>query len=98
MIGDLVKANRSCRRFHEEHPVDFKTLEELVDLGRLSAPGANLQPLKYILTCGPRMNAEIFSCLGWAAYLKEWPGPEPGERPAAYIVIIGTKASPELPA
>lgn len=89
MIGDLVKANRSCRRFHEDHPVDLKTLEELVDLARLSASGANLQPLKYILACEPRINAEIFSCLGWAAYLKEWPGPEPGERPAAYIVILG---------
>lgn len=89
MIGDLVNANRSCRRFHEDHPVDLKTLKELVDLARLSASGANLQPLKYILACEPRMNSEIFSCLGWAAYLKEWPGPEPGERPAAYIVIIG---------
>ena len=89
MIGDLVKANRSCRRFHEDQTVDLKTLEELVDLARLSASGANLQPLKYILACEPRINAEIFSCLGWAAYLKEWPGPEPGERPAAYIVILG---------
>ena len=89
MIGDLIKANRSCRRFHEDHPVDLKTLEELVELARLSASGANLQPLKYILACEPRMNAEIFSCLGWAAYLKEWPGPEPGERPTGYIVIIG---------
>jgi nitroreductase len=89
MIGDLVKVNRSCRRFHEDEPVDLKTLEELVDMARLSASGANLQPLKYILACEPRMNAEIFSCLGWAAYLKEWPGPEPGERPSAYIVILG---------
>lgn len=89
MIADLVHANRSCRRFYEEHPVDGKTLEELVNLGRLSASGANLQPLKYILTCLPQVNAEIFSCLGWAAYLKDWPGPEPGERPSAYIVILG---------
>ncbi|MGD8741073.1 MAG: nitroreductase family protein [Desulfobacterales bacterium] len=92
MIGDLVKANRSCRRFYEDHEVDLKTLEELVDLARLSASGANLQPLKYILACEPQMNAEIFPCLGWAAYLKEWPGPEPGERPAAYIVILGDTA------
>ena len=89
MIGDLVKANRSCRRFHEDYPVDLKTLEELVDLARLSASGANLQPLKYILACQPRINAEIFSCLSWAGYLKDWPGPDPGERPAAYIVILG---------
>ena len=89
MIDDLVHANRSCRRFYENHPVDGNTLEELVDLARLSASGANLQPLKYILACQPRINAEIFSCLGWAGYLKDWPGPDPGERPTAYIVILG---------
>jgi nitroreductase len=89
MIVDLVNSNRSCRRFYEDHSVDLKTLEELVDLARLSASGANLQPLKYILACEPQINSEIFPCLGWAAYLKEWPGPEPGERPAAYIVILG---------
>ena len=89
MIADLISANRSCRRFAENHPVDSSTLEQLVDLARLSASGANLQPLKYISSCRPALNAEIFSCLGWAAYLKDWPGPEPGERPAAYIVILG---------
>jgi len=72
MIADLIKANRSCRRFAEDHPVDLHTLEELVDLARLSASGANLQPLKYILSCEPALNVLIFKCLGWAAYLKDW--------------------------
>ena len=89
MISELVEANRSCRRFYEDHQVALKTLEELVDLARLSASGANLQPLKYILACQPDVNAEIFSCLAWAGYLKDWPGPEPGERPSGYIVILG---------
>ncbi len=88
MIDDLIKKNRSCRRFDETHAVTLQTLKELIDLGRLSASGANLQPLKYVLSCDPAKNAEIFSCLGWAAYLKDWPGPAPGERPAAYIVIL----------
>ncbi|MGD8991209.1 MAG: nitroreductase family protein [Desulfobacterales bacterium] len=91
MIADLIAANRSCRRFDENHPVDLSTLEQLVDLARLSASGANLQPLKYVLSCRSALNAEIFSCLGWAAYLKDWPGPEPGQRPAAYIVILGDR-------
>ena len=89
MIAELVSANRSCRRFFEDHPVDLKALEALVDLARLSASAANLQPLKFILSYRPQINAGIFSCLGWAGYLKDWPGPEPGERPAAYIVILG---------
>ena len=89
MIEDLIKQNRSYRRFDQDHVVDLDTLKSLVNLGRLSASGANLQPLKYILSCNPQQNAKIFSCLAWAAYLKDWKGPQEGERPAAYIVVLG---------
>jgi nitroreductase len=69
-------------------PIKRQTLEELVDLARLSASAANLQPLKYILSCEPETNARIFPHLAWAGYLKDWPGPSEGERPAAYIVVL----------
>ncbi len=88
MIDDLIRSNRSCRRFYEEHAVGLQTLQELVDLARLSASAANLQPLKYVLCCDVAKNTEIFACLGWAGYLKDWPGPAPGERPAAYIIML----------
>ncbi len=89
MIKELIKGNRSYRRFHQEVPVSLETLKGLVDLARLSASAANLQPLKYLLSSEPAGNGEIFSCLAWAGYLKDWPGPAEGERPAAYIVILG---------
>ena len=89
MLAELIKKNRSCRRFDESHPVAPETLRELIDLARCSASAANRQPLKYILSTNPAKNEAIFACLGWAAYLKNWPGPAPGERPAAYIVITG---------
>jgi nitroreductase len=89
MITELVKENRSCRRFYEDHAVEPETLKAFVNLARMSASGANLQPLKYLLSCDSQKNAEIFSCLAWAGYLKEWSGPAEGERPAAYIVVLG---------
>lgn len=89
MIRDLILSNRSCRRFDEGFAIERRTLEELVDLARLSPSAANLQPLKYILSCEPEKNARIFAHLAWAAYLKDWGGPAPGERPSAYLVILG---------
>jgi nitroreductase len=89
MLRDLIISNRSCRRFDEGFAIERRTLEELVDLARLSASAANLQPLKYILSCDPEKNARIFRHLAWASYLKDWGGPAPGERPSAYIIILG---------
>lgn len=89
MLRDLVRKNRSYRRFYQEVAVELETLRELVDLARLSASGANRQPLKYFLSCDPDQNAAIFPNLGWAGYLEDWAGPVEGERPSAYILILG---------
>ena len=89
MIENLIKKNRSCRRFLQKEPVPVETLRGLVNLARLSASAANLQPLKYILSNDPQQNELIFSCLAWAGYLKDWPGPPEGERPSAYIIMVG---------
>jgi nitroreductase len=89
MIRDLVLKNRSYRRFHEEVDIKIETLKELVDLARLSASAMNAQPLKCILSCDRRRNSLIFPHLVWATSLKTWPGPAEGERPSAYIVILG---------
>ncbi|MBW2491946.1 MAG: nitroreductase family protein [Deltaproteobacteria bacterium] len=88
MIADLIKKNRSCRRFYQEHVLDLKVLMGLVDLARLSASAANLQPLRYIISVDSKNNSQIFSCLRWAAYLKDWNGPKEGERPSGYIIIL----------
>jgi nitroreductase len=88
-LHDLVLKNRSYRRFQQDQKIERAVLEALVDLGRLSASAANLQPLKYMLSCDVETNATIFPHLAWAGHLKEWAGPCEGERPAAYIVISG---------
>jgi nitroreductase len=88
MLAELVRKNRSYRRFYQDVPIKLEALRELVDLGRLSASAMNLQPLKYVLSCEPEKNTLIFNTLGWAAYLKDWKGPDEGERPSAYVIIL----------
>ncbi len=89
MLKALIHKNRSYRRFHQDTPIDRATLRELVDLARHSASGSNRQPLKYVLSCDAETNARIFPNTRWAGALKDWGGPAEGERPAAYILILG---------
>lgn len=91
MFRDLVLKNRSYRRFYEEHEIDRDTLVELVDLARLSPSARNMQPIRYMLVNERDKNAEVYTNLVWAGYLKDWHGPEEGERPSAYIVMLGDK-------
>ena len=92
MIQDLILKSRSCRRFYENELIEMDTLRHLVDLARLSPSARNAQPLKYILSCNGEKNAKIFPTLTWAGYLKDWDGPKIGERPAAYIIVLGDQS------
>ena len=89
MLKDLIRNNRSYRRFYQDTPITIDILKELVDLARLSATGGNKQPLKFFLVCDPNINANIFPLLTWAGALPDWPGPSEGERPSGYILILG---------
>jgi len=94
-LRDLVFKTRSYRRFEESQRIDLKVLEGLVDLARMSASAANRQPLKYLLYNTPEYCQKIFPSVAWAAYLKDWYGPAPGERPSAYVIILGDKSIAE---
>jgi nitroreductase len=97
MLRDLVLKNRSYRRFRQDVRIERQQLVDFIDLVRLSPSAGNLQPLRFLLSSDEETNAKIFPHLRWAAYLKEWRGPREGERPSAYIVILGdTYISPAI--
>ena len=88
MISELIRKNRSFRRFHQEIAIPESDLYEMADNARLTPSGRNAQTLRYILSNTPEMNCLIFPTLSWAGYLAGWGGPKEGERPSAYIVIL----------
>lgn len=87
MLSDLVKRCRTYRRFYEDVRIADEELKELVDLARLTASTANSQALKFKIINSPKENEKVFDTLGWAGALPDWDGPEPGERPSAYILV-----------
>lgn len=92
-IKELAGKNRSYRRFYEEKKITREMLVDLVDTARLTPSGANKQPVRYIISCEPAKNELIFETLRWAGYYSDWDGPEAGERPSGYIVLVEPKGS-----
>jgi nitroreductase len=88
MFKDLVTKCRTYRRFHEEAKIPTEDLRELVNLARLTPSTSNSQALKFRLCNTQEETDKVFDTLGWAGALPEWDGPEKGERPSAYIVIL----------
>ncbi len=88
MILDIIKKNRSYRRFDQSVPIEMEQVVKWIELARFSGSGRNMQPLKYVICTDRQMNEKIFPNLGWAGYLTEWDGPAEGERPAAYIAVL----------
>lgn len=89
MLIDLLVKCRSYRRFDESVKISEETLRDLVDATRFCASAANRQLLKYRLVYEESETDLAFGCLKFAAYLHDWSGPEVGERPSAYIVVLG---------
>ncbi len=88
MIRKLIEKTRSVRRFQENKRIGIDQLRQLVHLARFGGSARNAQPLKYMIVTESKLRERIFNLLKWAGYLKDWPGPDRGERPVAYIVCM----------
>jgi len=88
MLKELVKKNRSYRRFDGNYHIDNSIIIELISLTRFCASAANLQPVRYHVSNSPAMNDKIFKTLSWAGYLNDWDGPSESEKPSAYITLL----------
>lgn len=88
MFKNTVAQCRSYRRFYQDERIAAEQLIDWIDTARITASSGNRQPLKYYATADPEQCAKIFDCCAWAAALPEWKGPQEGERPSAYIVIM----------
>lgn len=86
-IYDLARVNRSVRRFIEDERISEQQLLSFIDAARLAPCGANLQLLRFTPVTDREHCSRIFPALKWAAYIEDWNGPAPGEKPVAYIII-----------
>ncbi len=91
MFKDLVYSTRSFRRFYEEVKITREELLSLIDLARMTASTSNSQALRFKPVVDEKECEILFKSLGWAGALPDWDGPEKGERPAAYVIVLCDK-------
>ena len=63
MINDLVKRNRSYRRFDESVRIKYENLLDWIDLARLSPSSKNQQALKFMPIVDEKECAMLFDQL-----------------------------------
>ena len=86
IVRSLLMDDRSVRRFNGRAEVGYTIAANLIGLVRWCASGRNAQPLKYAVITAPEERALLYPALKWAGYYTDWDGPEPDERPTAYLV------------
>ncbi|MBQ7574016.1 MAG: nitroreductase family protein [Clostridia bacterium] len=86
-VKEAIEKRRTIRKF-EQRAVDKGLLLDMVDCARLSAYGANLQPLKFGIIDDAKRCSELFENIKWAGYLPDG-APKDGEKPMAYIAVLG---------
>ena len=87
-ITELIEKRRTIRKFSQKS-VDGKLLEKYIELASIAPSGANLQPLKYIAVSSSEYAEKLFPLVKWAGYLAPDYNPKEGERPTAYIIVLG---------
>lgn len=89
MFSELVRKNRSYRRFDHNAMISPMVMSSILEAARLCPSAGNMQSLRFLPVTSEEDCAKLFPNLKWAGYLRYWDGPSLSERPTAYILILG---------
>ncbi|MBR5614592.1 MAG: nitroreductase family protein [Clostridia bacterium] len=90
-VSKALIERRTIRKFTQKR-IEAQDLTDLIEYARLAAYPANMQPLKFAVISDAETVDKVFPFTKWAGYLPETGTPKEGERPTAYIAILGDKS------
>ncbi len=88
-LSALVRQARSCRRYQEDKRLSRQDLLDLIELARLTGTHRNSQELRFLPVWEQAQCDSLFPHLSFAAALGPAGRPAAGQRPAAYIALLG---------
>ncbi len=86
-LKQIIKANRSYRKFIHNEKIDEGIIMEWIDNARYVASSKNRQPVRFIIITESMEVQQICDHMQWARHLKNWQGPTKEQKPAALLVV-----------
>lgn len=87
-VFETIYKRRTVRKFKQD-VISLEKLKKLVDAARVAPQGGNIQALKYVVINDEKLLEPIFKTTAWAGYIRPAGDPKEGEKPTAYILILG---------
>ncbi|MBC8061014.1 MAG: nitroreductase family protein [Clostridiaceae bacterium] len=87
-VYETIYKRRTIRKFKQE-VIPMEKLKRLVDAARVAPQGGNMQALKYVVINEGKLLEQVFKTITWAGYIRPAGDPKEGEKPTAYILILG---------
>ena len=91
MIYELLRKNRTIRRFKQNEAPSEAILRSFVESARLTASAANLQRLRYFLITDE--SDKIYPMISLGGYLPKEQKPTAAEKPTAYIAVMAPEGA-----
>lgn len=87
MIKELVKSNRTVRRYLQDKPISDALIRNAIDTAAYVASAANLQRIRYGIINDDRV-ADVYKSISLGGYFAAEDKPGANEAPAAYVFVF----------
>ena len=88
LFHQLIRSRRSIRRYQPK-PLPLEVLQRIVDDARFAPSARNVQSWRFIIVHKPELVQEMNGAVTWLPGF----GPAKGEKPTAFIVVLGDKVN-----
>jgi nitroreductase len=78
---ELIRSRESIRNYDPDKPLDQRTLEKILEAGRIAPSAKNIQPWKFLVVSSPEMRKKVDLC-----YHRDWFHDAPH-----ILIVLGNK-------
>ncbi|MBI9033891.1 MAG: nitroreductase family protein [Bacteroidales bacterium] len=86
-LKQLIKANRSYRKYEHAIKIEESVILEWIDYARFVSSSKNRQAVRFLVITESDQVQCICNQMQWARHLKGWDGPNKEQMPSALLIV-----------